>query len=131
MISHTKVFRYIFWAGYLTVLITAFFSVKGDLNKINIGTEAFHIRLDHLLHLFVYFLICMYFLFGQQIGLTLFKKESLRNFIIYVLLLATVTELVQLWVPKRAFNVFDLLSNVGGVFIGLGVIRVTRRENKR
>jgi VanZ family protein len=42
---------------------------------------------------------------------------------------STVTEVVQLWVPARAFNPLDWLSNVAGVILGVGVIRLigTRR----
>ncbi len=46
-----------------------------------------------------------------------------------MLFLAIITELVQLWVPERAFNVFDLLSNVAGVVAGVGVIRMAQKPN--
>jgi len=44
-----------------------------------------------------------------------------------MLVLAIITELVQLWVPERVFNVFDLISNVSGVIVGMGVIRMVQR----
>ena len=121
-----RLYRLIFWTGYFAVLITTFLPVAGELNKINIGPDAFHIRLDHLLHLFVYFLICMYFLFGVRKGITLFEKNSLRKFVLLILLLATVTEVVQLWVPERAFNPMDLLANLSGILIGVGVIMMVQ-----
>ncbi len=37
------------------------------------------------------------------------------KFILLILFLAIITELVQLWIPARKFNVFDLLSNVAGL----------------
>ena len=123
-----KLFRYIFWIGYFLVLITTFLPINGGLDKIHLGPESFHIRLDHLLHLAVYFLICMYFLFGQWKGITLFEKNSLRKFVILTLILAVVTEVVQLWVPERTFNLFDLVSNVAGITIGAGVIRMVQRR---
>ena len=109
------------------MLITTFISVAGELNKINIGPNAFHIRLDHLLHLLVYFLICMYYLFGILNGFTLFEKNSLLKFVLFILLLAIVTEVVQLWVPERAFNFFDLISNVAGLGLGLFIIKMVQR----
>jgi VanZ family protein len=124
-----KVYRCIFWVGYFAVLITTFIPVAGELNKINIGPEAFHIRLDHLLHLFVYFMICMYYLFGLQKGISLFEKNSLKKFVLIILFLATITEIFQLWVPERTFNIFDLVSNVAGVIIGVGVVKLAQRRD--
>jgi len=122
-----RIYRYIFWIGYLVVLTTAFIPVKGSLNKIILGPESFRIRLDHLLHFAGYFLICMYYLAGQKKGLSLFTANPLAKFILLLLFLAIVTEMVQLWVPERSFNVFDLVSNVVGVIAGMGVVVGTKR----
>jgi VanZ family protein len=127
----TKVYRTLFWAGYLSVLATTFIPIIGSLNEINIGPESVHIRLDHLLHIAVYFLICIYFLAGIKIKLSLFNKNPLIKFILLVLFLAIITELVQLWVPERAFNVFDLLSNIAGLVAGVGVIRMAQGTERR
>jgi VanZ family protein len=124
-----KLYRYLFWAGYLAVLITAFMPVTGELNRKFLGPGAFHIRLDHLLHFAVYLLICIYYLAGLRKELILFDSRPLLKFILLLLFLAAVTELVQLWVPERAFNVFDILSNVGGLLIGLGVIVVVGKKS--
>jgi VanZ family protein len=123
-----KLFRYIFWSGYFLVFIATFIHIGGDLTKIKLGLKAFQIRLDHLLHLVVYFVICIYYLFGLWSGLTLFNLHSLRKFIFIMMILGTVTEVVQLWVPERTFNVFDLVSNVAGVMIGLAVIEMVQRR---
>jgi VanZ family protein len=50
------------------------------------------------------------------------------KFIIFILSLATVTELVQLWVPQRTFNIYDWVANVVGLIVGMGVIRMARRR---
>lgn len=110
-------------------MIISIIPVGGELNKIYIGAEAFQIRLDHLLHFLVYFLICMYYLAGSENGYILFKESSLIKFTLLVLILAVVTESVQLWVPERAFNVFDMLSNVAGAGLGVGAIRMAQRRS--
>lgn len=69
----------------------------------------------------------MYYLFGISKGITLFDRNSLSKFLLPTLLLATVTEVIQLWVPERAFNVFDLISNVAGVGLGFVVIKMVQR----
>ncbi|NMC60023.1 MAG: VanZ family protein [Candidatus Methanofastidiosa archaeon] len=125
-----KLYRSIFWTGYMAVLLTTFLPVAGEINKINIGPESFHIRLDHLLQLLVYFLICMYYLFGINKGKTLFERNSFSKFLLLALLLVTVTEVIQLWVPERAFNVFDLISNIAGVGLGFVVIKMVQRGKR-
>jgi len=117
-----NLYKITFWAGYTATLIVAFIPLTWELDKIKIGPGAFKIRLDHLLHLSAYFLICMYYLAGQAKDLKLFKARALQKFILVTLVLATVTEFVQFWVPARAFNLFDWLANVSGIGIGLVVI---------
>lgn len=125
-----KLFRYIFWAGYLGVLLFAFIPVAGSLNRIKIGPEAFRFRLDHILHFVAYFLICMYYLAGRIKDLKLFSKDTLGKFLAVTLFLAVVTEVVQIWVPARSFNIFDAVANVAGSVIGTVFIReaLNRRQ---
>jgi VanZ family protein len=125
-----KLFRSIFWTGYLLVFVTSFIPLAGSLSKIKIGPESFKVHLDQLLHFVVYFLIGIFYLIGQQKGIYLFKLNPLRKFILLILLLATITEIVQLWVPERAFNVYDLVSNLAGVIIGTVIIKVAQRSVK-
>jgi VanZ family protein len=117
-----KLYRYIFWTGYVAVLIATFLPLRIRVDKIKFGPEVFEIRLDHLLHFSVYFLICLYYVIGRLKGLTLFKSSALTKFCITVLLLAVITETVQLWVPARSFNLFDLTANIAGLTAGTGVI---------
>lgn len=112
-------------------MMTALVPIKGSLDTINIGPDVFHISLDHLLHLLVYFLICLYYLFGQKKALSLFKRNSFLKFILLILLLGTVTELIQFWIPERTFSLFDLISNMGGICLGIVVIILTRMINEQ
>ena len=129
---YQNIFRYIFWTGYFAVLTTAFLPISIRVDRIKFGPQVFEIRLDHILHFSAYFLICIYYLAGKWKGLTLFDSRSLGKFVAFTLALAVVTEAVQIWVPARTFNVFDLLSNVIGVFLGIIVINLLklRREDK-
>jgi len=114
----SKYYRYIFWTGYIAVLVMTFLPVSFRTEKIKLGLDAFTIRTDHLLHFGVYFLIMMYFLFGKLKGLSIFRENSLNKYILLILALATVTETAQLWVPARAFNVLDWVANVVGIGVG-------------
>lgn len=68
----------------------------------------------------------MYYLLGICKGITLFRREPLLKFILLIVLLAIITEVVQLWIPDRAFNVFDMISNVAGLIAGMGVIKMVQ-----
>jgi VanZ family protein len=123
-----RLYKLIFWTGYSAVLITSMLYLPWDLDKVKVGTVHFNIRLDHLLHTVVYFLICMYFYVGQRNGLVLFHHKALRKFLILIFILATITEIVQLWVPYRSFNPMDWVSNLSGVIIGMAVMYISRRR---
>ncbi|MBN2761698.1 MAG: VanZ family protein [Bacteroidales bacterium] len=124
MERYLRLYRTVFWTGYVAVLITTFLPISFRVDKITFGPDAFAIRSDHLLHFAVYLLICLFYLLGAKKGLKLFDVNPLRKFIVLILLLATVTELAQLWVPDRAFNVFDGVANLAGVLAGWGVIKI-------
>lgn len=71
----------------------------------------------------------MYYLAGIKIKLSLFSSDPLKKLIISILFLAIITEFFQLWVPDRAFNVFDMISNVAGVMFGVIIIKLTQRHD--
>lgn len=106
------------------MLAVSMMNIGGDLNAIKVNMLVFELRLDHLLHFLVYFMICMYFMAGQWKGLILFTNRQLLKFIVAILILATVTEVVQLWVPARTCSLLDWLSNVTGILLGLLIIRI-------
>ena len=62
--------------------------------------------------------------------LTLFGSKSAIKFLTCILLLAIVTELVQIWVPSRSFNIFDMVSNVVGVISGVLIAGVLKIKTK-
>jgi VanZ family protein len=125
-----KLYKLLFWSGYTSVLLVSTLTLPWALDEIHIGKPEFYIRLDHLLHFSVYFLICMYYLFGRKKGLNLFLSRPTSHFLTAILLLATITEFVQLWVPTRSFNIMDWVANVSGIFLGMVVIKIKDRRLK-
>lgn len=130
MISlNEKIFKLFFWLGYAAVLFVSFLALPWKLSTIHLNLAELQLRLDHLLHFSVYFLICMYYLYGRRNKLALFKSHSLLKFLVIIIFLATVSEIVQLWVPSRSFNPMDGLANVTGIFIGVLLIQITKRNS--
>jgi VanZ family protein len=126
-----KIYRSIFWLGYIMVFAVTFIPFKKDLHEITFNIVTFKFHFDQVLHGIVYFLICLYLLAGSFQGLTLFKEDSFKKFILAVFILATITEGVQLFVPYRVFNLFDWLANVVGIGVGLVVIWLFGRRKGR
>jgi VanZ family protein len=120
-----KIYRTIFWLGYVMVFAAAFVPLKNDLHEITFNIISIKFHFDQILHAVVYLLICLYFPSGQYFGLKLFKGNSFKKFLLVILVLATVTEVFQLIVPSRAFNFFDILANDIGIAVGLLIIRIT------
>ncbi|MCU0474304.1 MAG: VanZ family protein [Bacteroidales bacterium] len=126
-----KIYRSIFWLGYIMVFVAAFVPFKDDFHKITINIVSFKFHFDQVLHSIVYFIICLYFPAGQYLGLTLFKNNSFRKFLFVILVLATVTEVVQLAVPSRAYNIFDWVANVIGIGVGIAIVSLAGMKARR
>ena len=47
-----------------------------------------------------------------------------------ILVAAVVAEVVQLYIPKRTFNYWDLVSKIAGVFIGFVAMWIVRNARK-
>jgi glycopeptide antibiotics resistance protein len=115
----------------MMVFAATFIPFKEDLHEITFNIVTFKFHFDQILHSVVYLLICLYLPAGQYFGLTLFKDNSFKKFLILIMGLAIVTETIQLAVPYRAFNFFDLVANVVGIGLGLGIIYIVESVLKR
>jgi VanZ family protein len=126
MQGNEKSYRTIFWVGYLLVFTVACIPLKVNLHKTTLNLASFKFHLDQILHAIVYFLICLYFLAGKFLGLRLFNGNSFIKFLIIVLVLAIITEIVQIFIPMRAFNFFDLIANIIGICFGVVIIKIVK-----
>lgn len=105
---------YIFWGYILSLVILAVLPLNGQNSVTLNNTFVIHIRLDHLLHGVI-------FLPWILIGRTC-KNLSFASLLAFGILLATLTEGIQYFLPYRSFNINDMVSNMLGVIIGLIVL---------
>jgi VanZ family protein len=110
-----RLYKIIFWVGYAAMLAMAMMPLGGNLSKHKVGL----LRMDYFLHALVYFAICIYFLIGWKKKILLFEKKPVLKFIFVMVILASVTEVVQLAVPSRTFNPLDWVANLVGLGVGL------------
>lgn len=108
------------------VFAAAFVPLKTNLHKMTVNIISFKFHLDQVFHAIVYMLICLYFPAGEHQGLALFKDNSFKKFLLVVLILATITEVVQLAVPYRAFNFIDMAANLVGIGLGVAIMMLLK-----
>ena len=53
-----------------------------------------------------------------------FDKNAILKTIVISFCFGTVLELLQSLIPGRNFDIFDMLANVGGTIIGIGLIKL-------
>lgn len=116
-----KQFRLIFWIVYLCIIIASIIPLIANISKKYLDFGFQEIRLDHIFHFTVYFLICIYYLFGLIRNQLLFEHQSFLKFIVLSLIMASLSEFIQLLIPSRTFSPIDWISNISGLFLGIAI----------
>ena len=125
-----RLYRIVFYILCVLVLVSAVIKIGSALDK-KVGIGDLKVRLDHLLHALAYFIFSMYYIAGKYFGLKLFRKRTHVFFFILLFLLGLLAEVLQIWVPYRAFSLLDMLSNLVGIGAGWGVTAYTLRKEER
>ena len=110
----TRIFRFIFYISVILLLILYLFPgsligyfLYNDLRiQPNVISNPVGTSINHL--------IC--FIYLSLIGVFGFFKDRLfKKIFIFLLLLSAILEISHLIVPKRSFELFDLIGNILGV----------------
>ena len=107
----------VFFIAYTTIIVLlAILPINNSGSVIN-NTYIVSVRLDYLLH-FAIFLPWMFLLWkiAEVSG-----KNNFYNTVLYILLglaFAVATEMIQYFLPYRAFNINDMIANGLGIMIG-------------
>lgn len=73
---------------------------------------------DKLHHFVAYFITTIFGLLAYS------QKNIFFQLSFSLLLLGSILEIIQIWIPNRSFEFLDMLSNTSGVVIGLIVIQI-------
>ena len=89
-------------------------------------------QIDKLYHIGAYGLLSfiLYFFLLVQNKLQIFKKYPVTFTIFFATLFGILNELHQLFIPTRTFNKYDLLANLIGIVISVGIIKLLALFNK-
>jgi len=112
-----NLFQLLFWSWLLFILANSLFPKQIDTG--GSSTEFLFLRMDYFVHFGAYFLLALFFFFWQANGhLVLFKSQFLF-FLGGAVILAIGSEFLQMIIPGRSFNEYDLLSNSIGLASGI------------
>ena len=111
---------HIFWFYIISLFLIAVLPFNSQSNIALNNLYVIDIRLDHLLHSIV-FIPALWVIYRV-------RKLPLGTSLLLALLLAITAEGIQFFLTYRAFNVNDMISNVIGVMLGLGVMGRRRDE---
>jgi len=113
-IIQLKNFKIYFWLTFLTIAVISILPVS-FINIIKIFPK-FYIRLDYIFHFISYLILASFF--------TAWRVGNEKNTISIILIIAfgiifsLITEVSQIFIPIRSFNHIDIISNIGGYFLG-------------
>jgi VanZ family protein len=103
---------------YWLILFTATTLPAADLPKIGVGDKVEHF----LAYLILAALVNLALMFQNKYNKL--KKYAWLYTLIFCLAYAGLDELHQLFIPGRDCDIFDWLSDAGGILLGIGFIRL-------
>lgn len=121
-----KILNVCFWVFVFIVLYLSVVKVQmiDDINK-----EKHGVRLDYILHCLAYFFLVNFYKISQpNRGLLLIMRSP---GIVFVIVMGIFSELVQIYLPWRSFNIIDLFMNLTGILLGIIFVSGWNNFNKQ
>ena len=110
-----NIFRTLFWLSFATITIASILP-QFFPQKVTISHD-FSFRLDYILHFFSYFFLASFLTIWK------FSKEKNYKLILFItifgIIISSIFEFIQYFLPSRTFNPYDMLGNFSGFIIGL------------
>ncbi len=107
-IFFTNIFVIVLLSVYPGSLLGLIFFGNGDVLPVS----------DKLHHFVAYFITTIFGLLAYS------QKNIFFQLSFSLLLLGSILEIIQIWIPNRSFEFLDMFSNTFGVVIGLVVIQI-------
>jgi VanZ family protein len=104
----------------LVIILASVLPINGPHSGLN-DNYIVNIRLDYLMHAGIYvpWIILIWLAMGKALRSSAVK---IMGAVLFTLLFAAATEGIQYWLPYRAYNINDLLSNWIGVVLGYVIV---------
>ena len=108
-------FRILFWLS-LAIISIASIIPQFFPQRVKISPD-FSFRLDYVLHFLIYFFLASFLTIWK------FSKDKKCQLILFItifgIIVSSIFEIIQYFLPSRTFNPYDMLCNFSGFIIGL------------
>ena len=127
MTINKSVFRILFWLSLAIISIASI--IPQFVPQYVIVSPDVSLRLDYVLHFFSYFLLASFLTIWK------FSKDKKYRLILFItifgIIVSSIFEIIQYFIPSRTFNPYDIVSNFSGFIIGLVSSLIYLRINIR
>lgn len=110
---------FLLWLAILLLINTI--PLGDSANRVLKGTRLVF-RLDYLAHSLTFLTFFGIFLLARLNGQLVFVTRPVLKYVAVVIPAAILFELIQYQLPYRSFNPLDLIFNLAGAVLGLGLI---------
>lgn len=110
-------YKFIFFTNIFVIVLLSVYP-GSLLGLIFFGNDDVLPGSDKLHHFVAYFITTIFGLLAYS------QKNIFFQLSFCLLLLGSILEIIQIWIPNRSFEFLDMFSNTFGVVIGLIVIQI-------
>ena len=115
--SKINYYKFIFFTNIFAIVLLSVYP-GSLLGLIFLGNDDVLPGSDKSHHFIAYFITTIF-------GLLAYSKKNIFLLLSFsLLILGSILEIIQIWIPNRSFELLDMLSNTSGVVIGLSVIQI-------
>ena len=116
----------LFWVWILVLVAVNVIPIGNDANNSLSGSKIFEFRLDYLVHLIMILFFAWIWVLGKINNVKWFPRYEAAIFSSLVIVACVVLELLQVLIPWRSFNPVDMLYNLLGGQIVVGIVHLSR-----
>lgn len=118
------IFAFLFWGWLVFIIFVSLIPGIPDTTvKVKSGLE---IRTDFFIHVAAYFILALLFYYWYIFSNWAKKNFIIGGFLLIGLLFAYLSEIAQMYIPGRSFNIYDFISNGSGIITGTFIPRFFR-----
>jgi hypothetical protein len=116
----------LFWSWLIILFILNVIPLGTQTNE-SLSGNRFIFRLDYLIHATAFKGFAWIYLFNKVRYKSSFESKEIYFYSFVILGASIIFELIQLGIPYRSFNPWDMLSNLVGAIIGIGITVISNR----